>query len=156
MSCKTVVVALFCAAGCTVWADGLSKAEATEAYVHVTKDIDKESKRIEVEGRERKQMGEVKAGEYPHEWPFPTGVFRGVIEICVSPVEIPRELLRHPVSGAIVSIFEVGKRAGAGVLDVITLGCIGKYLYGSDRDFQIWPWGCDCEDCKLYWMLNGN
>ena len=151
MSCKTVVVALFCAAGCTVWAEGLSKAEATEAYVHVTKDLDKESKRIEVEGRERRQMGKVKAGEYPHEWPFPTGVFRGVIEICVSPVEILLNPL-NPVYG----VFEVGIRAGAGVLDVITLGCIGKQLYGSDRDFQIWPWGCDCEDCKLYWMLNGN
>ena len=30
MSCKTVVVAFLCAASCTIWADGFTKAEATE------------------------------------------------------------------------------------------------------------------------------
>lgn len=115
---------------------------------------------IDEEETRNKRRNAVKADEYSHEWPFPTGILRGVIEICVSPVEIPMEFVRHTVSfipfGAIVSVFEVGKRAGAGVLDIITLGCLGKQLYGSDRDFQIWPWGCNCDDCKMYWMLNGN
>ncbi|MBQ8124500.1 MAG: sel1 repeat family protein [Kiritimatiellae bacterium] len=87
---------------------------------------------------------------YPHEWPMPLGMFRGVFEICVSPIDAFRGLVTKPFTHLFGAV-DLIERVGAGVADICTFGWVGNKLYGISRDFEIWPWGCNCDGCKVYW-----